>query len=374
MALTTGPRSLLTRRQVRGITAGALALALLTGVLVWFAGSGDRALDEACGGALAADEVRSVLGDSGVDVTSSTEGAFGGDRGTSLEVRCEAIVEGKGRVDVTIDGAPRPRAAYGTGELYPAVPARGTLPVPVGHGWSGLFATDNARQGDPGDGKATAAVLLDCAGGGRSLLITVETALGGATLDDPATRPAFVRTALATARRADARWKCGARLGKPVRGVDLPVNEDEYEPLLGATGTCATVPTAARSAVSTARETARARAPREICALGARDGSPRYRLDAYYGPYAEDARAQYPRDHGEGVTPVEKPAGRLGRSAYWAGADCGGGASRALYLIRADDADGDARARPDLAYEREALAAFAARSAEDHGCEALVTP
>lgn len=373
MALTA-PRSLLTRRQVRGITAVALALAVLTGVIVWFAGSDDRALDEACGGALAADEVRAVLGDSGMDVTSSTEGAFGGDRGTSLAVRCQVTAEGRGRVGVTIAGAPRPRAEYGTGELYTAVPARDTLPVPVGHGWSGLFATDNARQGDAGDGRATAAVLLDCAGGGRSLLITVETALRGATLDDPATRPAFVRTALATARRADDRWNCGARLGEPVRGVDLPVNEDEYEPLLGTTGTCATVPTGARSAVSTARETARGRAPREVCALGARDGSPRYRLDAYYGPYAEDARAQYTRNDVEGGTPTEKPAGRLGQSAYWAGADCGGGAPRALYLIRADDADGDARARPDLAYERAALSAFAARSAEDHGCRAPLTP
>ncbi|WP_421107686.1 hypothetical protein [Streptomyces sp. NEAU-S77] len=374
MALTTGPRSLLTRRQVRGIAAAALALAVLTGVIVWFAGSDERALDEACGGALAADEVRAVLGGSGVDVTSSTKGAFGGGHGTSLDVRCQVTAEGRGRVGVTISGAPRPRAEYGTGELYTAVPARDTLPVPVGHGWSGLLATDNARQGDPGDGKATAAVLLDCAGSGRSLLITVETTLGGATLDDPATRPDFVRTATATAQRADDRWDCGARLGKQVYDVDLPVNEDEYEPLLGATGTCATVPTAARSAVSTARETARARAPREICALGARDGSPRYRLDAYYGPYAEDARAQYTRNDGEDVTPAEKPAGRLGQSAYWAGADCPDGAPRALYLIRADDADGDARARPDLGYERAALSAFAARSAEDHGCAKPVTP
>ncbi|MFI0814311.1 hypothetical protein ACH4TX_08750 [Streptomyces sp. NPDC021098] len=375
MALTIGPRSLVTRRQVRGFAASALVLAVLAGVIVWFAGRDDRALDQACGGALAADEVRAVLGDSGMDVTSRTEGAFDSRRGTSLAVRCEVTAEDKGRVDVTISGAPRPRAEYGTGELYTAVPARDTLPVPLGHGWSGLFATDNARQGDRGDGKATTAVLLDCAGGGRSLLITVETALNGATLDDPATRPAFVRTALATARRADDHWSCGARLGKPVRSVDLPVNEDEYQPLLGATGTCATVPTAARSAVSTARETARARAPREICALGDRDGSSRYRLDAYYGPYAEDARAQYTRNGGdEGVTPAEKPAGRLGQSAYWAGADCPDGAPRALYLIRADDADGDVRVRPDLGYEREALKAFAARSAQEHGCEAPFTP
>ncbi|WP_234356820.1 hypothetical protein [Streptomyces sp. NBRC 110028] len=169
MALTTGLRPPLTRRR-RRVTAAALALALLSGAVVWFAGSGDRALDEACGGALAADEVRAVLGDSGVEVTSSTEGTFGGDGGTSLAVRCEVTAEDRGRVDVTISGAPRPRAEYGTGDPYTAVPAHDTLPVPLGHGWSGLLATDNARQGDPGDGKATAAVLLDCVRGGRSLL------------------------------------------------------------------------------------------------------------------------------------------------------------------------------------------------------------
>ncbi|AEM81464.1 hypothetical protein [Streptomyces violaceusniger] len=381
MALTRPP---LTRRRVRALVAVAMALAALTGAIVWFAGSEDRALDGACDGVLPVGDVRAVLGeDAELDVTNRTEGAFGdkaatsgGKRANSLSVRCRIAAEGTGHIAVTIAGSPRPRAEYGNGELYAAVPASHTLPVPLGNGWSGLFATETARLDDAEDGKATTAVLLDCARRGDSLLITVETALRGAlTLDDPAVRPDFVRTATATAEAANDHWGCGARLGTSVRTVGLPVNEDEYEPLLGAKGTCAAVPTASRSAVSTARETARDRAPRESCVLGTRDGSPLYRLEAYYGPYAEDARSQYTRDYDyENVTPAEKPAGRLGQSAYWAGATCPRGADSALYLIRAADADGETRRRPDLAYERAALAAFAAASAEHHGCAAPSLP
>ncbi|WP_413807105.1 hypothetical protein [Streptomyces sp. OE57] len=390
MALT---RLTLTRRQARALVAVAVALAALTGAFVWFAGSEDRALEGACDGVLPVGEVRAVLGDdTELDVTNRTEGSFGrtaakgeegeeGDengagRANSLSVHCRITAEDTGHIAVSIAGSPRPRAEYGYDDLYTAVPARRTLPVPLGHGWSGLFATDSARLDDAEDGTATTAVTLDCARRGDSLLITVETALRGhTTLDDPAVRPDFVRTATATAEAANDHWGCGARLGKPVRTVGLPVNEDEYEPLLGAKGTCAAVPTASRSAVSTARETARDRAPREACVLGTRDGSPLYRLEAYYGPYAEDARSQYTRDYDyENVTPAEQPAGRLGRSAYWAGATCPRGAESALYLIRADAADGETRRRPDLAYERAALAAFAAASAEHHGCAAPSLP
>ncbi|MGY0058319.1 hypothetical protein ACWY4P_17490 [Streptomyces sp. LZ34] len=385
----------LTRRRLWGLAAVAVALAALAGTAVWLAGSDDRALDEACDGVLAKDEVRAVLGDGEISVSNRTKGTFHAnanakgdgdsagedagegdeDQANTLAVRCEVTAHGKGSVRVTIAGAPRPRTTYGVGGMYTSMPERDTLAVPLGHGWSGLFGTDNVRQDDNEDGEATTAVLLDCAKGGTSLLITVETKLGGATLDDPAARPDFVRTATATAKAANDHWGCGARLGKPVRTVGLPVNEDEYEPLLGAKGTCAGVPTAARSAVSTARETARDRAPREACALGARDGSPRYRLDAYFGPYAEETRDEYAGGLAEdGPTPAELPSGRLGKSAYWASASCPDSGEDALFLVRADGTEDDTRRKPDLAYERAALRAFAERSARNHGCGTPTTP
>ncbi|KAK1182211.1 hypothetical protein B7755_031190 [Streptomyces sp. NBS 14/10] len=373
----------LTRRRAWGIGAAVLVLAALTGTVVWFAGSDDRALDAACDGVLAKDEVRAVLGDGEISVSNRTKGTFDvkakakgdEDRANTLAVRCEVTADDKGSVKVNIEAGPRPRTAYGIAGTYTPVPGRDTLAVPLGHGWSGVFGTDNVRQDDNEDGEGTAAVLLECAKGGTSLLITVETKLGGVTLDDPAVRPDFVRTATATAKAANDHWGCGASLGKPVRTVGLPVNEDEYEPLLGADGTCAGVPTAARSAVSTARETARDRAPREACALGARDGSPRYRLDAYYGPYAEEVRAEYAGSPGQdGPSPGDAPSGRLGQSAYWASASCPDGAEDALFLVRADGTEDDTRRKPDLTYERTALRAFAERSAQHHGCEAPATP
>ncbi|MFI1334660.1 hypothetical protein ACH4U7_32050 [Streptomyces sp. NPDC020845] len=373
----------LTRRRACGLGAAVLVLAALTGTIVWMAGSDDRALDAACDGVLAKDEVRAVLGDGEISVSNRTKGTFdvkvkakgNEDQANTLAVRCEVTADGKGSVKVNIEAGPRPRTTYGIAGTYTPVPERDTLAVPLGHGWSGVFGTDNVRQDDNEDGEGTAAVLLECAKGGTSLLITVETKLGGVTLDDPAVRPDFVRTATATAKAANDHWGCGASLGKPVRTVGLPVNEDEYEPLLGADGTCAGVPTAARSAVSTARETARDRAPREACALGARDGSPRYRLDAYYGPYAEEVRAEYTGSPGQdGPSPGDAPSGRLGQSAYWASAACPDGAEDALFLVRADGTEDDTRRKPDLAYERTALKAFAQRSAQHHGCAAPATP
>lgn len=360
-----------TRIALAAAVVGALAL---TGAVLWSMGSDQRALEDACAGTLAIPETRSVVGDGAVSVSSSVQGTFGSGRGTTLLAHCTVSGDG-GTVDVKIAGAPRPQREYGIGELYAAVPASHILPVPIGHGWSGLLGTDNTRIGDGEDGKATASVVLACAQGGRSLLITVESeATDGATLDDPATRPRFTATATATARAANGHWKCGAHLGKAVHTVPLPVNEDEYQPLSDADGTCAGVPGGSQYAVTTARETARG-GPRETCAVGSREGSPRYRLDAYYGPYAEEARAQYLRDFDyENITPADKPSGRLGESAYWASAGCPGQGDHALYMVVVDGLGQEARRSPDLPYERAALKTFAERSAREHGCSAPATP
>ncbi|MDT3398420.1 hypothetical protein RKE29_17490, partial [Streptomyces sp. B1866] len=140
-----------------------------------------------------------------------------------------------------------------------------------------------------------------------------------------------------------------------------------------ADGTCAGVPAAPRSAAATARGTARDRAPREVCVLGAPDGSPRYRLQAYFGPYAEDARSRFPRDAGYAdPTPADLPAGTLGGSVYWASARCPAEAEPALFVIGPEGAA--RRTGPDLGYERAALRAFAHASASRHGCGTPTAP
>ncbi|TGB16177.1 hypothetical protein E4099_05775 [Streptomyces palmae] len=317
-----------------------------------------------------------LLGDGDRSVGSEQRGSFGNRRGNSLEVRCQARAGG-GRVAVTIKGTPRPEREHGRGSLYTEELGGAVLPVPVGQGWSGTFATPKEND----DSQAIATVFLDCARDQGGLVVTVETSLPRAdaqrpdprTVDDPATRRAIVRAATATAANADRHWDCGARLGGPVREVDLPVRAEEYEPLLGTDGTCRGVPPAARLSISTAWETAPG-GLHEECALGTRGGAPRFWLEGYYGPYAEEVRAQYARDFDyENVTPDDKPSGRLGQSAYWASAECPGAGEPALYMIEPEGTDRQSRPL-DLAYERNALRAFAERSAKAHGCRPPTLP
>ncbi|KUJ64501.1 hypothetical protein ACZ90_58140 [Streptomyces albus subsp. albus] len=370
MALT------MNRRRWQGAAALAVAAAGVAGALVWFTGDDGVALDQACAGTIAAHEVSGLLGDGDRDVDSEQRGSFGSRRGNTLSVRCQ-VQAGGGRVAVTIKGVPRPEREHGRGSLYTERLGGAVLPVPVGHGWSGILETP--RKDD--ESKAIATLSLDCARDRGGLLVTVETSLPRATadlpdprtVDDPATRLAIVRAATATAANADRHWDCGAKLGRPVRSVGLPVAPDEYEPLLDADGTCRGVPPAARLSISTAWETASG-GLREECALGTRGGAPRFWLEGYYGPYAEEVRAQYARDYDyENVTPDDKPSGRLGQSGYWASAECPGTGEPALYMVEPDSTDRQSRPL-DLAYERTALRAFAEHSAKRHGCEAPVFP
>ncbi|MDT3399404.1 hypothetical protein RKE29_22610, partial [Streptomyces sp. B1866] len=166
------------RRLVRGAVAGALAMAALTAAASWFSGSDERALDGACGGALAVGAVRAVLGGGEVGVRDRTTGTFGGGRPGTLSAWCQ-VSAGRERVEVTVSGAPRPAREHGLGALYPPVPTRVTLPVPLGQGWAGLLATDRARPGGPPDGETFAAVHLACARGLGSLLVTSRSVVPG---------------------------------------------------------------------------------------------------------------------------------------------------------------------------------------------------
>lgn len=383
MALT------MTRRRWQGAGALAVAAASVAGALVWISGSDDRALEEACAGTLAVDEVRAVLGDGDLEVSDGAPedaaprgGAdaappvpFGNPKGNPLSVHCEVSAGSTGRVTVAIRGVPRPHSEHGLGTLYTDSLNDEVLPAPVGHGWSGTFHSRSLRPGDRHDGTATTTLALDCAGNRGGLLVSVETQARETGIDDPAARLALVRTATATAARADEHWECGARLGSPAPQVGLPTGPDEYEPLTDAEGTCQGVPPGAeRLGIATAWETERDRGPHEVCALGTRDGSPRFRAQAFYGPFAEEARARYTRDYDyENVTPADRPHGRLGRGGYWTSAECADGVEPALYMIEL--AGTDRRTRPlDLEYERTVLRAFAERSAAAHGCAAPVVP
>ncbi|MFD5077005.1 hypothetical protein [Streptomyces sp. NPDC058371] len=376
--------------------AGAL---VATGGFFWLYGANDRDLDRACGGMLSVPDVRAVLGDDHLDV--SDESGEGVDTCTVNGAGSDGGELRVSIVDTTNAGRPQK-------DLLPSLPNAGddTLPVPVGHGWSGVLGADASDERE-----ATATLLLTCDRRGAKsavpdgLLITVETK-HDAPLDDPANRPGYVRVATGTAKEAATAYGCRADLGRPVHTVGLPVTEEEFEPLAGVTGTCAGVPgyagavaaaggSAAAGAVvgGTARETARDGAPRETCLLGEDGtGAERYTLDAYYGPYAAEVWADWRELEGRGYgdAPADASAGKLDMhgtdTGVWASAQCPGdgedakdrqAGGRAIYTLNRSRGSGTERAAPTAAerrYEKRALKAFAERSARSHGCAAPTTP
>ncbi|WPO70581.1 hypothetical protein [Streptomyces sp. KN37] len=400
-----------------------VALALIAGGYYWWGGPHERrvaqrVLDDACEGVLPSDEMRAVLGEgplrSGRGRTGLRE-AYDGERqvtcavsrktehhaghptrDASVEVSVQSVPERRGSPSAEGRAAELPRR-YGM--LYPEVPAE-LPPAALGGGWRGLFTTGEGFTNLAGRDSATTTVLLDCAREGGGLLVTVGVSEEDVTLDDPRRRAAYARIATATAAKASRTWGCDAPLGKPPRTVALPVNADEDVPLADASGTCRGVP--GRGArVSRAWEGRPSGAgPVEVCVLaGGRTGTPagapggearRYRLVAYYGPYAEAERLRQQERHGryseEPVPGDDAPAGRLPGGGHWASAACHDGSGPALFTVRPSDAtdgeayetDGERRApKPsaaDLAYERAALKHFAGRSAKEHGCPAPKLP
>ncbi|MGW2181125.1 hypothetical protein ACWCXX_24120 [Streptomyces sp. NPDC001732] len=353
--------------------------------------SDEAALDGACDGLLDRNVVRDVLGPGDVEVEEAV-----GDRdkaeasGTDL-VGCEVRVRGGGSAEIRV--LDLTRVGRNLEHLY----YRGTsigLAVPVGHGWAGLFGATPPRSGTRDlfraaeDEKVTTSLVLRCTGGdgADSLSVTVETTLDK-SLDDPAVRPEFARIATSTAARVSKGRHCGARLGKPVDSLDLPVYEDEYEPLGTADGTCSGIP-AARG-VTIATETARKGAPHETCRLGDADRTTRYEIEADYGPYAqerlrgyeEDQRDRYEEDSRKDTPDSDTPAHHRDRDGRmsWTTATCADG--RALFVLHPlyekyekGKRRGPPSAEADLAYERTVLKTFAERSAKARGCSAPVSP
>ncbi|GGN88178.1 hypothetical protein GCM10011579_081710 [Streptomyces albiflavescens] len=333
--------------------------------------SDESALDGACDGLLDRNTVRDVLGPGAVEVEHER-------RGAGL-VGCEVHIHDGGTAEIRILDTAQVGQPWDS--LYTG--SSSALAVPVGQGWTGLFGADPDAFGptDPfradEDEKVTTSLVLECTkeSSARGLSVTVETTLDK-TLDDPANRPEFARIAASTAVKASKTRHCGAKLGKPVRSLDLPVNEDEYKPLSTADGTCSGI-SAARG-VATATETDREGAPHETCRLADADLRTRYVLEADYGPYAQERLLRYEEESSEDTPSTDTPAHHRDRDGRmsWTAAKCLDG--RALFTLQPLYERGEIREYPrdnaDLAYERAALKAFAERSANAHGCSAPVTP
>ncbi|WP_338702809.1 hypothetical protein V2W30_36090 [Streptomyces sp. Q6] len=350
-------------RTVRVAIGAPLAVVVLVAGFLLFHGDfqrwrDDAALDEACGGLLDRDAVRDVLGSGAVEVD---------ERGGGV-AHCRVAVHGS--AEILVEDTTRAGGSETGGYFGHATSS--VLPVPVGHGWSGLFWT-GARDARPGDGPAASveagvALVLPCTGG-RSLSVTVTSTLDG-TLDDPANRPAYARIATTTAAEAARARGCEAELGDPIRSLDLPVlADDEYEPLRTASGTCAGVP--GTRTLTRATETARNGAPYEVCRLTG-TGTESTVLTADYGAYAQRRYAEYERSYDDEVPAADRPAHlrTSERGSTWTTAECPDGT--ALFELSSLDERTAKKRSPtsvELSAERAALTAFAARSAKAHACE-----
>ncbi|MFG2904097.1 hypothetical protein ACGF13_03370 [Kitasatospora sp. NPDC048286] len=341
------------RRRWRLPVAAAVGLVLVAGAVFYLGGGYDRwqdgrSLAGLCHGSVDTAEVEDLLG---VDRARGKDAkAPEGLAGCSVD---NAGNPGNGFLDVRIDRSQERAdgALHRLGRDRPNLST--TMVMPLGHGRRGVLDL----QGRIG---ATAVVALDCpAPNSPGLLITVGAvpADGNYVLDDPARRARFARVAARAADGAARVWGCTAPSGPQI--TEVPSDTRYVKVADGAaTGTCAGL------SGTTNESAADPDALIEDCFLYAGQDAPRFRLGAYYPPFADvlPAVADYP---------VTGPAGAKDDVA-WATATCPGGTT-ALFTV-ATVFDGNHTAAPDPALEKDALRTFAARSAQRHGCSAPQLP
>ena len=337
--------SLLRRAGLFGVLPLVLAL---TAAYIWYrvsdTGRGWRyeaKLATYCGGLIPYDE-SAVFTDLDVEVGLSrdSEEGYGEDRFRSCEVADITVTIGLVRADApgsgffpdmlsTLDRSPRAR-----------------LPVELGGGWRGY--TD----------LRTTAVVLPCTDKDAALVVNMAADESHESGDES---HAVAELAAALARRAADRQPCEVTFGGRIPELTLP--EGKLAPA-DASGTCEGLRIPESQWVQWIRESkASDSAPLERCLLGetkARD-EVLYSLEASFGPYAQRLR---PSDHDE-----HWPEAGLTLDSATATASCPGSSVPAVFHIHAT-----AYAAPTKQFLRSALHAFAARSADRHGCTDLELP
>ncbi|KUL42866.1 hypothetical protein ADL12_08815 [Streptomyces regalis] len=222
------------------------------------------------------------------------------------------------------------------------------LPIALGGGWQGY--TDLRNTG----------VMLPCENKSASLVVSINS---DESHENPAEARAMGELAVATARKAADQRSCEARFGGRIPKVSMP--EERTSPDSVA-GTCKGIPLRDAMEVDWVQETrASGTAPLESCVLGETKASDAdlYRLDAWFGPYAQRMR-----------TPSDDPDGWNGNAGTeddtaWATASCPRTEVRALFSIEATE-----YAPPTKSVLLSSLRAFAERSAARHGCTDLKLP
>lgn len=223
------------------------------------------------------------------------------------------------------------------------------LPIALGGSWQGY--TDFRNTG----------VMLPCENKSASLVVSISS---DESHENPVEAHAMGELAVATARKAAIQRSCQARFGGRIPEISMPHKRTSLDSIAG---TCKGVPLSDSMEVDWVQETRAApgTAPLESCRLGETRASDAdlYRLDAWFGPYAQRMR-----------TPSDDPNGWNGDAgveddAAWATASCPGTEARALFSIEATEYAG-----PTRSILLSSLRAFAERSSAQHECTDLKLP
>ncbi|KUJ63999.1 hypothetical protein ACZ90_63520 [Streptomyces albus subsp. albus] len=351
------------RRLITGATAVACLLVVSGGVFYFTGGydswRDDRSLSSACKGVLDAGALRSAL-DS--DEVRAHQGAVHfPDSEAGLLTHCQvADRNGDGSIEIAVRWGSKaermPEALH-----HQSLDDIGIVAVPIGRKWPGSVVSDGRWL--------SGAVELTCRNKpNERLVVNVHELLSTARHD---TRTHLARVATTTAANAADEFGCDARLGGPVERV-APGTEWKPVPMSKASGSCAALNTLASHA---GRQGAHAvlEGPKdpdalvEDCYLAGDKSTPIFRFTALYGTFAENTR-----EKPETLSPVPGDSGQESPRA-WATAPCQGG-PKALYTVTTVP-HGEPKSRSEVPeFERQALKAFAERSAELHGCEKPQTP
>ncbi|MFK4065557.1 hypothetical protein [Streptomyces sp. NPDC029674] len=222
-------------------------------------------------------------------------------------------------------------------------------PTPLGGGWRGF--TDGVNT----------TVVLPCTNRASAVVVTANRSARHA---EPSGQRQVTELVTATATKAAERWGCESKRGTRVPEVTPATG---HTSLAEAKGTCAGLSPARKRFDEVAESTAEGLAPFEVCELVDSAEEYGYSLTASYGPYAQRMRGQESRDVAMRVKPAGKEEGLS--DSFWASAQCPGDGSRALFRIQPYGMTGYGPA-----FARAALAAFAERSADRHGCTDLRLP
>ncbi|MEU7153006.1 hypothetical protein AB0B15_34085 [Streptomyces sp. NPDC045456] len=349
--MSTPPRWF--RRKIVLITASVSAALAVTAGTLYFTGFYDRWQDgrqvsRACDGAVAHDELKQYLG---VDELTSDRAWT-----TSARQDRECVIywpDGKGQGDnvsvrVTL-GQGRPSQQLLTdldrNESY----NQDQVVSPIGNGWRGVLGTDRATVVMPCGGKAD-----------DDLVVNLRAQPRGHTTGTAEQRARLARIATQTAANAARQAQCPAPSGKEITQVPAAMPEAATRPG-HATGTCAGINAPTRET------TADPLAPIEDCLVTSPSGTPSFRLAAYYGPFVQNGRPDL-SVRGDAFT---KPTGGSD-GLYWTSTPCPNHGGTAFYTAETLRSS-DRFTSPAPTAQQAALAHFAKRSAQAHGCSLSFT-